>query len=171
MNSTTKQAKMIDKSQVYEEVLKVLAERNNTAQLAAKQAYEAATNSESVAENKYDTFGLEASYLAHGQSQRLLECQQEYLAFTKWQPDSFGSDDEIKLGALVSLLNPDLGLEKHLFIAPIAGGLSINIGDKKVLIISPSSPVARAIWHKSLDSEVELPVSGQKVSFCVEYIA
>ena len=166
-----KQAKMIDKAQVYNEVLKVLAERNKTAQFAAKQAYEAATNSESVAENKYDTFGLEASYLAHGQSQRLLECEQEYLAFTKWQPESFTSKSEIKLGALVSLLDMDSGLEKHLFIAPIAGGLSISVEDKKVLIISPSSPVAKAIWHKTLDSEVDLPVSGHKVNFCVEYIA
>lgn len=38
---------------------------------AAMRAYNTATDDENVAENQYDTLALEASYLAHGQAQRV----------------------------------------------------------------------------------------------------
>lgn len=165
-----KQANLIDKSEVYSAVLNMLKERFEIARSAAKQAYDAATNSESVAENKYDTFGLEASYLAHGQSQRVLDCEADYLAFQKWQPATFSENDEIQLGALVYLVAEDGQGDKVLFIAPIAGGLSVQVAEHSITIISPSSPVARRIWQKSIDSEVELSVAGQSIGFTVEYI-
>ena len=40
---------------------------------AANAAHEEATHEESTAENKYDTRGLEASYLAEAQSRRVAE--------------------------------------------------------------------------------------------------
>ncbi|WP_305844875.1 hypothetical protein [Photobacterium leiognathi] len=42
---------------------------------AAMRAYNTATDDENVAENQYDTLALEASYLAHGQAQRVEECK------------------------------------------------------------------------------------------------
>ena len=50
---------------------------------AARVAQAEATDEQSRAENKYDTRGLEASYLAHGQSRQLVETKQardQYLA-------------------------------------------------------------------------------------------
>jgi hypothetical protein len=40
----------------------------NSASAAADQARDTATDKQNVAENKYDTLGLEAAYLAHGRS-------------------------------------------------------------------------------------------------------
>ena len=60
----------MDKSLLQQQVLERLAEDLLQAEQAARAAHETATHEESVAENKYDTLGLEAAYLATGQVRR-----------------------------------------------------------------------------------------------------
>ena len=48
---------------------------------AAEEARATATNKENAAENKYDTLGLEAAYLAHGQSERVLQLEGDLAAY------------------------------------------------------------------------------------------
>ncbi|MGO2356525.1 MAG: hypothetical protein ACTH58_17545 [Marinomonas foliarum] len=93
----------MDKKKVYQAITDALLQRFETAKWAAKQAHDAETNEESVAENKYDTFGLEASYLAHGQSKRVLECEKDWLFFNKKTFDIFNENDAIELWCLVAL--------------------------------------------------------------------
>ncbi|MGQ2958069.1 hypothetical protein [Agrobacterium sp.] len=57
---------MMDKFLLQEQVLKRLAESLLQAEQAVQAADETATHEESIAENKYDTLGLEAAYLATG---------------------------------------------------------------------------------------------------------
>ena len=63
MNKTHLQTLIIDKLQADLAVAKD----------ALKASHEAATHAESKAENKYDTRGLEAAYLADGQRKRVHE--------------------------------------------------------------------------------------------------
>ena len=53
-----------------QQVLDRLAEDLLQAEQAAQAAHETATHEENIAENKYDTLGLEAAYLATGQVRR-----------------------------------------------------------------------------------------------------
>ncbi len=52
---------------------------------ASHQAHQSATHCESKAENKYDTLGLEAAYLAHGLSVRAQQLQRA-ISVSEWQP-------------------------------------------------------------------------------------
>ena len=79
-----------------------------------------ATHEQSKAENKYDTRGLEASYLARGQSRQAVEIQAAIAAFEKLDARRFGADEPIDVGAFVEL---ELNSEKTAyFIGPRAGG-------------------------------------------------
>ena len=60
----------MDKLFLQQQVLKRLAEDLLQAEQAARAAHETATHEENIAENKYDTLGLEAAYLATGQVRR-----------------------------------------------------------------------------------------------------
>ena len=60
----------MDKLLLQQLVLKRLAEDLLQVEQAARVAHEAATHEENIAENKYDTLGLEAAYLAAGQTRR-----------------------------------------------------------------------------------------------------
>ena len=90
---------------------------------AARATYEAATHEESKPENKYDTRGLEASYLAGAQAKRIGEVE-ELLSLCKYTKiQSFTSQTSIAISALVEVA---LGTQKTLvFIFPKGGGYFI----------------------------------------------
>jgi hypothetical protein len=157
----------MNKHDVHKVVTAALLSRYETAKWAAKQAHEAATNEESVAENKYDTFGLEASYLAHGQSQRVLECEQDWLIFDKKQPVLFKEEGEIDLWCLVTLteLESPYGTNKYFFISPCAGGLTVEISENKVYLVTPSSPVGKKLLGKLVGDAVELLQNGKQTAY------
>ena len=60
----------MDKFLLQQQVLDRLAEDLLQAEQAVRAAHETATHEENIAENKYDTLGLEAAYLATGQVRR-----------------------------------------------------------------------------------------------------
>ncbi|REG85524.1 transcription elongation factor [Marinomonas pollencensis] len=158
----------MNKISVYELIVSALKKRFETAQWAARQAYDAATSEESVAENKYDTFGLEASYLAHGQSQRVLECENDYLHFSNHKALLFTPQDEIKLGALVGLQTQDCSVSglKWFYLSACAGGLSIDIeGEGSVFLVTPSSPVGLTLMGKMEGDDVGLKQSGKETVY------
>src|ERR1035437_3525695 len=70
---------------------------------AAHAAHAEATHEQNKAEHKYDTRGLEASYLAHGQSRQAAELEAAIGEFEKLNPRPFADSEAIGLGALVEL--------------------------------------------------------------------
>jgi hypothetical protein len=162
----------MDKHEVHKVVTAALLSRYETAKWAAKQAHEAAINEESVAENKYDTFGLEASYLAHGQSQRVLECEKDWLVFDKRQPISFDEEGTIDLWCLVTLteLETPFAANKYFLISPCAGGLTVEINGKPLYLVTSSSPVGKALLGKSVGDELELLQNGKQTAYDITTI-
>src|SRR5580704_16979815 len=66
---------------------------------AARASRTEATHESSEAENKYDTRGLEASYLARGQSKQAAELQGAIAAFEKLKVRAFGEAEPVDVGA------------------------------------------------------------------------
>ena len=163
----------MDKTDVHKAITSALLARYETAKWAAKQAHDAATNEESVAENKYDTFGLEASYLAHGQSQRVLECEKDWLVFDKKQPVIFAEEDVIELWCLIALSELDSSntTKKYFFISPCTGGLSVEIKGQRVYLVTTATPVGKLLFGKTLGDEVELPQNGRQIAYEITTIA
>jgi len=130
---------------------------------AASRAHDTATADESEAENKYDTLGLEAAYLAYGQSQRVAECEADLLAFSKLMAKEGAATHQqgISLGALF-ILKDEQGVEQTLFLGPAAGGLKIRYMGRNVLIITPSAPLGKAVQGCLIDDEVEVMLADQK---------
>ncbi len=120
---------------------------------AAQRAYETATDEENEAENKYDTLGLEASYLAHGQSKRVAECENDLIVFKKFKPNVFSNDMPIDIGALVSV-EDEAGLEQLVFISPVSGGLKFIFNRKQVTMVTPSSPLGSVLLNHSVGDYV-----------------
>ena len=69
----------MDKLLQQQQVLERLAEDLLQAEEAARAAHEAATQEEKIAENKYDTLGLEAAALATGQARRAEAIRQLFM--------------------------------------------------------------------------------------------
>lgn len=142
----------------------ILTQLEDQLQLAIKAANEArdlATHEQSQPETQYDTVGLEASYLAHGQSQRVLELEATIQTYRKLVFRDFSDQDEIALTALVRLQYPDV--LKTFFIGPCAGGLEFEIEGGKVHLLTPQAPLAKQLLGMFHGDEICLPGQAQFV--------
>jgi hypothetical protein len=83
---------------------------------AAQFSRAEATHESSKAESKYDTRGLEASYLARGQSKQAAELEAAIAEFEKLPAKKFAAGEPIGLGALVEL--ETRRRKRHLFHRP-----------------------------------------------------
>ena len=133
----------MNKRILIEKIVAQLAEQVESYARSARAAQAEATDEQSKAENKYDTRGLEASYLAHGQSRQASEAGEAIAQFRALPLRDFGAKDAIDLGALVEVERD--GGRAHYFIGPRAGGLEIEHAGKAVVVITPQSPVGRQL--------------------------
>jgi transcription elongation GreA/GreB family factor len=127
---------------------------------AALATHAEATDEENKAEDKYDTRGLEASYLAHGQSKAAEEAAQALAQFRALPVRDFSAADPIGLGALVVLEGK--GALSRYFIGPRAGGTEIEVDGKSVMVVTPQSPLGRQLLGRKQDDLLMLDVGGRK---------
>ena len=132
---------------------------------AAEEARATATNKEIAAENKYDTLGLEAAYLAHGQSERVLQLEGDLAAFVALKRH-LKAHTIISVGTLVDLEN-ETGVSRFLFIGPASGGLVVSFDDVTVTVITPDSPLGKALLGGSVDDDVTVDVAGNATQACI----
>ena len=85
----------MDKFLLQQQVLERLAEDLLQAEQAVQAAHETATHKENIAENKYDTLGLEAGYLATGQARRAEAIRQ---AMANWRTSTHVGGTDCKAG-------------------------------------------------------------------------
>lgn len=158
------------KTQLINEVLQHLQTELNQAIKAANNAHNDAVDDQSVAETQYDTLAIEASYLAEGQSKRVLEYQQAikiYHVLQKTQQsitlvNNERVDHRAKLGSLVQL-DKDKECDHWFFIGPFAGGFRTNINEYQITVITPKSPMGMAIKDKQQDDDVEITLGNEKL--------
>lgn len=151
----------IDKQQLHDTLLTALQALVENARNAMLRAYETATHEENIAENKYDTLGLEAAYLTQGQARRLAECEADLLAFQNLTPRTFSATDVINVGAVVQL-EDETGQVNFFYLGPAAGGVKINCAGQDMVVITPSSPLGQALLHRKVGDDVMLPIANRK---------
>jgi transcription elongation GreA/GreB family factor len=127
---------------------------------AAQASRTEATHESSKAENKYDTRGLEASYLARGQSKQAAELETSIEEFEKLQARKFSAGESIGVGALVQL---ETGSEvSFYFIGPRAGGTEVLQDKQEILVITPQSPLGAQLMEKKQGDRPQLLLAGKK---------
>ncbi|MCV6590164.1 MAG: hypothetical protein OIF57_14245 [Marinobacterium sp.] len=145
---------------------------------AADEAHRNATHSESAAETRYDTLGLENAYLAHGQSMRASTLQHDLSNWHQWQLPDFDMGTAIAKGALIQLTTLNMPITTRWFLlSPWQGGLQFKfhtcslpvitqnseaittITTQEVLItlVSPDTPVGQRLTGAFLEDEITLP--------------
>lgn len=135
-------------------------------QRAAQTAYEAATAVENIAENKYDTLSLEASYLATGQARRMEEIRQARAAYLQLSVRDYDPERGIQVSNLV-LLEDEQGHRQSLFLGPEAAGLKITTASGLITVITPRSPLGQQLIGKFEGDEIDLRLGNGQQSLHV----
>ena len=154
----------MDKLLLQQQVLERLAEDLRQTEQAARAAHEAAIHEENIAENKYDTLGLEAAYLATGQARRAEAIRQAIANWLQFCPRPYNADIGIELGALVCLV--DCGdKQQQLFLGQDGGSMQLVIGAELVQVISSEAPLGRAMLGKCEGDEVSIQIARIRQQF------
>ena len=156
----------MNKHAVHHLILEKLNVDLDIARRAAQTAYETATHEENIAENKYDTLGLEASYLATGQARRVEEIKQALTLCQNLPVRPYDEQRGIEVGALLGLEDQN-GRQQWLFLAPDAAGLKVDVVGQPVTVITPRSPLGKSLLGKFEGDEVEVLVAGARQYFTV----
>lgn len=138
-----------DKARLRSELLGRLEAQLATARTAHAAATEGAIADDARPENDKDTRGLEQSYLARGYAQRVAELEAAVAAVAVM---TIARQSRVAIGAIVVALDDDR--ERAFFVAGHGGGL--ELGD--VTVVTPTSPLGRALLGKRADDECELAV-------------
>lgn len=140
----------MDKQKLLNVLVKDLKSNLDSLVQAAFVAKEAATSEESKAENKYDTRGLEASYLAGAQAKRAEDFKETIYKLQQLNLRIFQEADPVALTALIKVII-DEAAEKYFFLLPSAGGQKISHEGNIYHVITPESPVGKLFLGKKIN--------------------
>lgn len=156
----------LDKTALRVELLAQLTAQLATAQAAHAAAIEGATHAEAKPENDKDTRGLEQSYLARGQAQRVADLEAAVAGVTKLTVRAFKSTDPVAISAVITV--DEDGTEHLFFLVPHGGG---NVLAGGIQVVTPSSPLGSALLGKRIDDALEIKLPGKTRSLVIAAIA
>ena len=161
---------MPNKISIVNTIISTLIDKRQRAINAANQAHAAAVDDQSVAEAQYDTLAIEASYLAEGQSKRVNDYHYSINAYDQLKLALTSINNRsINLGTLVQLSVAQRPSD-WFFIGPAAGGFKTKIAGQHITVITPNSPMGRALMGKQLDDDIEVLIGEKKIQAYVAKI-
>lgn len=141
------------KQEVVSQLTAHLQQQAITMRVAARAAHEASTGEEAKAEGKYDTRGLEASYLAEAQAEQSQKLAHSLRIFESLTLTELAADSPVEPGALVETeLNGSLS---YFLLTPCAGGITIDYDGCDLTSLSPESPLYQSLLGKQCGDIIE----------------
>jgi transcription elongation GreA/GreB family factor len=156
---------LMNKTQLLKQIVARLSESLGVLEKAARASHAEATHESSKAENKYDTRGLEAAYLASGQVRQAKEILDAMELYGSLSVREFGPGEAIDLTALVELDSD--GMSFTYFIGPKNGGLEVEFQGKEVTVITPQSPLGQNLMGKKAGQRWTAKVGGSTVKYYI----
>jgi hypothetical protein len=147
---------IIDKARLLDQTISQVEEslrRLGSGYAVAKQA---TLDSPHVMKSKREVSGIEASYLANALAGNIQE--REFWLRTLRGFRMPEAPRRVALGCVVGIGRPQGPAERFYFILPVCGGMEIPFGNGEhtVRVVTPETPVAKAMIGKCVGDEVEL---------------
>ncbi len=159
---------LLKKAVIIDKILAELASELEGYLRSARSAHAEATDEQSKAENKYDTRGLEASYLAHGQSRQALEITEAIEQYRALEPRDFGPAEPVDIGAVVAVESKRE--TAHYFMGPRAGGTEVVVDSVAVTVITPPSPLGQQLAGKKTGDTWSMKIGGRAEKYRITRI-
>lgn len=148
------------KLDVFNTLLEMLEGQLYEKKAAADTAREAATDDEARAESKYDTQGLESSYLARGHAIMLEGQVEDFRRLKVYRLPAYAADDPIGEGALVQVEMD--GETMWFMILSGGGGTDVPMDGQEVTILTPQTPLGEQLTGKTRGDTYRIRKDGPK---------
>jgi transcription elongation GreA/GreB family factor len=161
----------VDKGYLIEQLAEQLRETARTARIAMAAANTEAREGATPAERREDSrVAQENSGLARGHRARLERATSELAMLDKFRPGRFPPNAAVGIGAIVEVEDGAEG--RTLFLAPAGAGIELTGpgGDGFLSVVTPSSPIGRAVLGRRVGDTIEVVVNGESSEWTVTYV-
>ncbi len=146
---------LAEKESLLAQLTQRLKEEYATLLAAQRATVEGATHEEAKPENDKDTRALEQTYLARGQAERVVQLKADLGKLEQLKVRFYTEETSVGLTALVALEDDDE--ERRLYIlVPAGAGEELASSAGAIKVVTPTSPLGRALMGARLDEDVEV---------------
>jgi transcription elongation GreA/GreB family factor len=154
----------IDKQTVLSAVIAQVEAKLEELRAGYGAARDAVLSTPHVMKSKREVFGQESAYLANALALNIREREHELKILQGLRLKE--KPERVALGCVVGVGETDGAIEGLYLILPACGGMEVPAKDGgfPVRIVTPQTPVAKALLGKSVGDEVSLPGAPVRVS-------
>ncbi|HTJ44353.1 MAG TPA: GreA/GreB family elongation factor [Kofleriaceae bacterium] len=139
----------------------------DASEASATEAREGAT----PAEKREDArAALELGSMGRAQERRAKRAIEELDALKSWRAPS--TLQKAMLGAIVEIEDPDAGEGRTFFLAPVGAGVTLTGpgGDGFLSVVTPASPIGRAVIGHGVGDTVDVTVEGEPREWTITWV-
>jgi transcription elongation GreA/GreB family factor len=116
---------------------------------------------------------IEQGGLARGQDRRLREAEAAVEALSGFSPPRWGERSPIAVGAIVEVEDEDTQEGRTIFLAPVGAGVTLEGpgGDGLFSVITPSSPIGRALIGRRVGDSIDVTIERELRSYVITWVA
>jgi transcription elongation GreA/GreB family factor len=109
--------------------------------------------------------------LGGAQQKRAQQALAEIDALTRFRPGPVTSN--IVVGAIVEIEDEESGEGRTFFLAPVGAGITLTGpgGDGLLSVVTPQSPIGRAVIGRYVDDVVDVVVDGQTYEWRISFVS
>ena len=110
--------------------------------------------------------------LGTAQQRRAQQALAEIDALAQWKPQPLPSTARIAVGAIIEIEDPESGHGRTLFLAPTGAGITLTAfgGDGLLSVVTPVSPIGRAVVGRKVGDVVEIAAAGEIREWQISYV-
>jgi transcription elongation GreA/GreB family factor len=161
----------VDKTQLLAQLADRLRESAVIAERAGAEAAEMAREGATPAERRDDArVALEYGGMAKGQARRAARARSELNQLAAFATRALPRGGRIELGSIVEVEAED-GQGRTFLLAPVGAGIELVMpgGDGFLSVVTPSSPLGRAVLGRRVGDIVEVVIEGDSRDWTIAF--
>lgn len=162
----------MNKQQLVSQLIERLTSSAHVAKTARDAAAIEAREGATPAEKREDArIAIEFGGMARAQDRRLREAEAAVEALLGFRPPEPAGLTTVALGAVVEIEDDDTGEGRTFFLAPAGAGVTLTGpgGDGYLSVVTPSSPVGRAVLGRRVGDVIDVTIDGEVRSWTITW--
>jgi len=163
----------MDKAALVIQLVEHLRASAQTAKQLRNDAQTEAREGATPAEKREDARSAqENGAMARAQDRRLREAEAAVEQLLGFKPPVWKSNAPIATGALVEIEDEETGEGRTFFLAPIGAGVTLAGpgGDGFLSVVTPASPIGRAVVGRRVGDTVDVMIEGHERSWTIAWV-
>ncbi len=163
----------MDKTQLVAQLVARLEASARTALSARDSAASEARDGATPDEKREDARAAhQLASMGRTQQRRAQQALAEVDSLTSFRPPPLPPTGAIGVGAIVEIEDEDSGEGRTFFLAPVGAGITLTGpgGDGHLSVVTPASPIGRAVLGRRIGDVVDVAVDGDVRGWAITYI-